>query len=85
MDTRDAGRKGGNQRAENLSREELIESARKAGKQGGKARAKKLTPEQRTKSAKKAANARWERYRRENPFKWTRKKRRYIRRSKNDE
>ena len=37
------------------------------GRQGGLARAEKLTPKRRKEIAKKAAQARWEKYYRENP------------------
>jgi len=69
------GRKGGNRRAQILSKEKRIEIARQGGlarvtdasaeelaapgKKGGKARARALTKEQRQEIARKAAAARW--------------------------
>lgn len=62
-DMAEVGRKGGIQRAANLSPDRRAaiagEGGSKGGKAGGAARAAALTPEERRDIASKAARARW--------------------------
>jgi hypothetical protein len=63
VDTKEAGRRGGESRAANMTPEQRVEAASEAGR----ARVAKQTPEQRSALASKAAKARWAKARKRKP------------------